>query len=663
MAHNTVITQKQIYEEMKQRVRDLEEELAKQKRVTERLRSESDKLNALLDGLAQTKIGVDIVSIDYEVLYQNKTLIDRFGDIVGKKCYREYMNLEEPCSYCPMVLALKNKRLEKIELRSPDGKDYEILSAPLRNPDNTVDKVIEVVIDITERKRTLTQLKESEEKFRTIFESATDGIVVVDLETKKLLMCNTMFCKMFGYSPDEISKLKFTDIHPKEDFPYILEKLEELSREEIYIANEILLKRKNGSIFYVDINTSPIIFYGKQYTMGIIRDITETKHLEAQLQQAQKMESIGTLAGGIAHDFNNLLSAIVGYTELSKMKLPENSDIIDDLAEILKASERARKLVKQILTFSRHEESKLAPILIDFIVKEALKLIRSSIPATIEIKKNIEKCGTIMADATQIHQIIMNLCTNAYHAMEDKGGIMEVTLNEVNISSADAALYHDLKPGPYVRLCCSDTGYGIDQSVMERIFEPYFTTKKSGKGTGLGLAVVHGIVKNHKGAIKVYSEPSKGSTFLVYLPLIKKEITEVKKFDEKLSEGKETILFIDDEQSIANLGKRILEKLGYSVESKTNCIEALDLFRSNPEKFDIVITDMTMPDMTGDVLANKLMAIRPDIPVIICTGFSEQISEQKALKKGIKSFLMKPLSSIQLAKAVREVLDGEITDT
>ena len=369
------------------------------------------------------------------------------------------------------------------------------------------------------------------------------------------------------------------------------------------------------------------------------------------------MEAIGTLAGGIAHDFNNILSAIIGYTELVLNDVSRDSQMYSDLQEVLKAGRRAGELVSQILTFSRQREKEKKPIQIVSIMKEAIKLMRASLPSTIEFRQNIESnLGNVLGDPTQIHQMLMNLCTNAGHAMREKGGILDVRLTAVEIGSESLIPHMSMVPGSYVRLSVSDTGSGISENVLERIFEPYFTTKDMGEGTGLGLATVHGIVESHGGTITVDSEVGKGSAFTVYFPIIKGEhITELDTA-ELIQTGNECILLVDDERELVEMEKRILESLGYSVTSRVSSIEALELFRAKPDQFDLVITDQTMPNMTGDKLTGELRRIRPDIPVILCTGYSELISSERAKALGISKFLMKPLNMIALSDAIREIL-------
>ncbi len=388
-------------------------------------------------------------------------------------------------------------------------------------------------------------------------------------------------------------------------------------------------------------------------------DVTDRNQMEARLMQAQKMESIGSLAGGIAHDFNNLLFPILGMSEILLEDLPKDSLEYENTKEIFLAGTRAADLVQQILAFSRQSEHKMTPTRIQTVLKEALKLCRSTIPSNIEIHENIQtKCGLVMADPTQVHQIAMNLITNAFHAVQEKNGTIDIELRQIDLKENEIP-DSVLQPGQYVRLSVSDNGTGISQSSIHKIFEPYFTTKEKGKGTGFGLAVVYGIVKEHKGEIKVYSEMGKGTTFNVYLPLMKKfsEITIVDNLPKDLV-GTESILLVDDEVSVAKLEGQMLSRLGYKVIVKTDSKDALNVFQSNPDSFDLVISDMTMPDMTGDQLSKEILSIRPDLPIIICTGFSERINKEQAEMIGVKGFLMKPVIKFDMAQMVRNVLDA-----
>ncbi len=393
-----------------------------------------------------------------------------------------------------------------------------------------------------------------------------------------------------------------------------------------------------------------------------VRMDQERRRIEGQLRQAQKMQAIGTLAGGIAHDFNNILGIILGFTDLTMLTLPKDSPEYANLYEVREASLRARDLITQILSFSRVAEQKRRPFRISLIVKEVLKLLKAALPSSIVIQfeqKGLnEGFDNVLADPTQIHQVLMNLSSNAAHAMRERGGSLSVALSHVHIPEGAGNLPVDLKPGSYVKLAVSDTGHGIDSETMEHIFEPYFTTKKQGEGTGLGLAVVHGIVESHGGAIGVTSKPGLGTTFDIYLPVLRSAAAdEVKSPRSVLTGGTEHVLLVDDEEGLIRAGSLMLEYLGYTVTARKSGTEALETFRAQPDRFDLVITDLTMPKMPGTELARELLRIRSDMPVILCTGFTEIVNSESVRAVGIKEFIAKPLALESLAKVVRKVLD------
>lgn len=388
------------------------------------------------------------------------------------------------------------------------------------------------------------------------------------------------------------------------------------------------------------------------------QNLEERERLQVKLLQAQKMESLGRLAGGISHDFNNVLAAITGYTELALLLLPSESKPSAYLGEVVKASERARDLVQQILTFSRQSDEELHPIMVVPVIKEALKLLQASIPSTIQIRQSIKARDTVVcADPTKIHQVIMNLCTNAYHAMFEEGGTLTVSAEETDLGQEPSALFQDLPPAPHLVLTVSDTGTGIPSEIMDKIFDPYFSTKEKEKGTGLGLAVVRGIVESLSGVIRVSSRVGEGSVFTVILPSVRMDVPDTEERPTLLHGGGERILFVDDEPGIAELGKSLLESLGYQVVSVTNSIEAFGLFSSEPDLFDLVVTDFTMPGLTGMKLAEKILTLRPDTPIIIHTGQSDRFSEEDAAAAGIAGCIRKPFRAIAFADAVRRTLD------
>jgi PAS domain S-box-containing protein len=509
-------------------------------------------------------------------------------------------------------------------------------------------------------------LKQSGEKYRTILNNVEDGYFEVDI-AGNFTFFNDSMSRLIGYSPSAMTGMNNREYMDAENAKKVFQTF-----NRVYETGKPAkgfdweLTAVDGSKRQVDASLSLITDNEDNRIgfRGIARDITgrkqaaeEKERLENQLQQAQKMEAIGTLAGGIAHDFNNILSVIIGYTELILMNGNVDSEVKQNLKEIFNASKHARDMVKQILAFSRQNKQERKPIQVSHIVKEAIRMLRASLPTTIAIEQKIEKnIGIIEADPTQIHQVLMNLCTNAAHAINEKDGILEISLNNIELDQNAAARHPELKPGSYLKLSVRDTGDGIHPDAHEKIFNPYFTTKEKGEGTGLGLAVVQGIIKSHNGAVTVESEVGQGSTFHVYLPTIPREATTDELVSAPLPMGHEYILLVDDEQPLAEIGKQMLERLGYTVAARTSSIEALELFKAKPNRFDLVITDIVMPNMTGEKLAEKLMEIRADIPVVLCTGYSEKFTRRQASEIGVRSFLMKPLVMQDLASTVRQAL-------
>jgi len=558
--------------------------------------------------------------------------------------------------------------------RRKDGAIIDVLlsSTPL-DINNWSAGVTFTALDITEQERMIEQLKEDRDREQMFLDIAEVMFLALDADGK-ITLINKKGCEILGHTEAEILGRSWFDhfVHEerREETRSVFQQLMDGNIAQFeYVKSSVLTK--NGEKRYIEWHNALLINKTGEIigTFSSGEDITERKkaqkermELQIQLQQVQKMEAIGTLAGGIAHDFNNILMPLLIHTELVLEGLPEDSPWIFNLEEVLKTGKRAKDLVKQILTFSRQSEEQKTNLKFRFVIEDCLKLLRSSLPATIDIQLNIKThpgLGTVYADPTQLHQVLMNLCTNAYHAMRENGGILEIRLVNITIDSNSKDIFPDLIPGTYHQLSIIDTGSGMEKEVMDRIFDPYFTTKDKGEGTGLGLSVVHGIVKNHQGIINVESETGKGSAFHVFLPVAEEEEKiEIKKSVE-MPKGNERVLFVDDEQSMARVIKMMLERLGYTVKVRTNSLEALEAFRANPDGFDLLITDQTMPQMTGSELAKKIMQIRQDIPIILCSGFSEQMNEEKAKKMGIRAFVMKPLIMSELSQIIRKVLDQE----
>ncbi|MEW6665066.1 MAG: PAS domain S-box protein [Thermodesulfobacteriota bacterium] len=518
--------------------------------------------------------------------------------------------------------------------------------------------------DITERKRAAEELDRVNKRNRLLLESAGEGIFGLDSKGR-VTFVNPVAAAALGYGPEELIGASCHDlIHSRRaDGTPILEKdcpmNSTLTHGEAHrVANDVFW-RKAGTCFPVEYTSTPII--ENEVAVGAVvtfRDITEQRELEKRFRQAQRMEAIGTLAGGIAHDFNNILTPIIVHTEMALIDLPKKSPLKLSLEQVLKAGERAKDLVQQILAFSRQTEDKLVVLDIRPIVKEVLKLLRASLPTTIEIRKEIPpEPGSILADPIQIHQVLMNLCTNAAHAMRERGGVLSIGVANDSLDPSSAPGLQDLIPGSYLRLSVGDTGHGMKPEIMEHIFEPYFTTKEKGEGTGLGLAVVHGIATSLGGTIVVHSEPGKGSTFHVYFPIVERkpsaEVQEVAAHPR----GTERVLFVDDEKSMIGAVRPMLEHLGYRVTTRTSGVEALELFRADPSRFDLIITDQTMPALTGIELAAEVLKIQPGIPILLCSGFSDLVNEEKAKAIGIRGYIMKPVLMREMATAVRRALD------
>lgn len=515
--------------------------------------------------------------------------------------------------------------------------------------------------DITTRKYEENALKESKERYRTYIISAPYGVFVTD-EKNNFQQVNPSACRMTGYDELELLARGLPDLlfeeNREEGFIY----LQELIREG-KSQGELRVQTKSGKKRWFSVSAVKIA--NSRY-LGFCSDITEGKQaeeerekLQVQLIQSQKMEAVGTLAGGIAHDFNNILGAILGYAEMIRDDCPADSRVVHDISQVIKAGNRAKELVKQILAFSHQSQAVKLPVNPAAIIAEAVKMLRASLPTTIIIEQDIAPdTGAILADPTQIHQIMINLGTNALHAMELTGGTLAISLHKITLGEKDQGFEKHMQPENFIQLSVKDSGVGIAPEIREKIFDPYFTTKGVGKGTGMGLAMVHGIVQSYGGFITCNSQLGKGTVFNITLPMVETDSCEATGSAEPIPLGGAHILLIDDEEMLLNMSQTMLERLGYRVTTRTDSIDALALFKNDPESFDLMITDQTMPNMTGTDLAQLILQVRPGMPIILCTGYSTLITEEIASSIGIKGFAMKPLAKKDIATLIRKVLDA-----
>ena len=559
-------------------------------------------------------------------------------------------------------LIVQIRTMAKIKKANSRERQEKVVLAAL-----VEERTRELQQELAERKRAELALAESEARYRRITEGLADYQYTVRVENGRAVETrHSPACFLVtGYSEEEFAADPFLwfDMVTPDDRQLVTERVRLVLAGGDIPPLEHKIIRKDGEIRWM--RDTIICFRDASGNLlsydGVVKDVTEAKRqekerdrLQTQVNQAQKMEAIGVLAGGIAHDFNNILGAILGYAEMIKDDVPHGSQLAEDIDKVLVAANRAKDLVKQILGFSRQSAVDRTPIRIQPLIKESLKMLRASLPATISISEDIDPCcGVILADPTQIHQIVMNLCSNAFQAMEDTGGVLSVTLHSVSIGPSGKG---EIQPGDYVELMVGDTGGGIGSDIIGNIFDPFFTTKEVGKGTGMGLSITHGIMRSYGGTITVESTLGRGSAFRTYFPVTQEEPKEPEAIG-AARQGSEHILFLDDEEVLAGMGKVMLERLGYTATAHTSSIEALADFIHDPQRYDLVITDQTMPAMTGIDLARRMRQIRPDLPVILCTGFSNLVNEETARSIGIQAFALKPLTKNVIGRLVRDVLE------
>jgi PAS domain S-box-containing protein len=548
--------------------------------------------------------------------------------------------------------------------------------------------------DITKRKRAEEKLVRAKEEWERTFASVPDAIALIDNQ-QRIMRVNEAMARRLGLAAEEcIGRRCFEAVHGLSEPPHFCphsqtlkdgrQHIEEVHEDglggdfvvsatplhdeqgqmigTVHVAHDVTERRKveralQKAYDELELRVRERTAELQESYDKLKEEIAEREQLESQLRQAQKMEALGTLSGGIAHDFNNMLAVIIGFTELLVGHAPKGSRDERHLERIMEAGIRGRELVKQLLTFSRQTEQEKKPLLLSSIVKETVRFLRASIPSTVNIRVNTkQESGAVLGDPTQIQQVLMNLCTNAAHAMQEKGGPLDIEVSDFSVSPSDGSP-HGIEPGLYVKLAVRDKGVGMPPDIIDRIFDPFFTTKEFGEGTGLGLSVVHGIVKHSGGYITVESEPDKGSAFTVYFPRVAEKLANGGVSSGALPTGCERILFIDDEESLVEMGKEILAELGYDVTSRMSSREALSLLQKDPSRFDLVITDQTMPDITGIELVKEILALRADMPIIMCTGFSHLVDADRAKSAGIRAFAMKPLTKREIARTIRKVLE------
>jgi PAS domain S-box-containing protein len=626
------------------------------------LRNQNEQhLQTIIDSI---NCGILIVDAeDRRIVSVNRTgatLLNRAAtDVVGTICHGVVCPRE--LNHCPVLDEGEAVDLSERSLLLPDGSLLPVLKSVTVLEQGEKRLLLESFFDISELKQAQHALEASETKYRQFFEDSLTGNFITSRDGV-ILDCNPAYAHIFGYrDAEEVIGVNILDHYPNQgERTAILDRLAEKGRLDRY---GVTLRHRNGSMLHLICNL--IGEFDDQGTLARIRgfvfDDTKRVQLEEEIRQGQKLEAIGTMAGGIAHDFNNILAGMMGYAEIVLRDLGEaaNGKLGQNLHHILTAGERARGLIQKILTFSRQTETQLRPIRLQRVVDDVLELVRVSLPSTIAIEQRTHSEATVLADPIQIHQVLMNLCTNAGHAMRERGGTLTIDLEDVALGADFTGRHPEITAGEYVRIEVTDTGKGIPAHLQERIFDPFFTTKKKGEGTGLGLAMVHGIVSAMHGLIQVASQEGQGTTFTLYLPTIKEEETMTPSEYHAIPTGHEHVVYVDDESFLVDIGTEILRGLGYQVTGFTDSDEALHFVQTHTPEVDLVISDLTMPKLTGLELAQSLQSLETPPPVVICTGHNEGLSKSEAAAMGIRELLLKPVTVNKLAVTVRQVLDAQ----
>lgn len=625
----------------------------------------SDTLPHLIS-LIDRDLVVQYVNKKYsEVLQQEAETLkgQRLPDLIGEDVFASMQeNIDKALRGEPVQYQQRMEYPPPTKTRYMDGH-----LVPSFDADGQVSGFYNILSDITDFTHTQQALREEETRYATIFELVPDGILILSQKNNQIVQANEAAHHMYGFDPAALLSLPADQLLPEEEKDHAREAQKVMDSGRAWLADMTHL-RQDGQRFHVSCYGTRMQWRNETHYLLIIHDNTFRREQEARLRQAEKMEAIGTLAAGIAHDFNNILSAVLGYSELALADIDKAHPAFANIRQIYHAGHRARRLVDQILTFSRQSDQARKPVMVPPVIKETVRFLRASLPATITIKTSIDNnCPPIIADATALHQIIMNLCTNAFHSMKDSNdGILEVRLKAIAIKELPGFKLDNAVP-QWVCLDIIDTGAGMDKATLSHIFEPYFTTKKTGEGTGLGLATVHSLVQANDGHINVKSTPGKGTVFSLFFPVSQKPpdapaLSDSQKFFLKdAPKGKECIMVVDDEINITDILSRSLSRLGYETETYQDPTQALEAFRQNPEKYDLILTDFTMPHLTGDRLAEKLHAIKSDIPIVLCTGYGQEAPIEILNQFGICEILHKPITGPQLAEQIRRVLNTHTT--